>query len=127
MPDDDGIEAVGVRRKIGRAGNDAAQGVIEAALAFGIDSLDDHAARVAAAGKQHGQINRGRHAAHSVDVAQLFGERAVILDAFRAGPRQVDVRGDAEQAVLNRAAKARVHRQRNHQRGHARGDSDHGK
>ncbi len=87
VPDDDGVEAVGIRREIRRARNDAAQRFIEAALAFGIDSLDHHAARVAAARKQHGQINRGRHAAHSGDVAQFFGERVIILDALGAGPR----------------------------------------
>ena len=58
---------------------------IDCAFEFRIDALDHHAARVAAAGKQHRQINRGRDAAHAGDVAQLFGERAIILDAFRAG------------------------------------------
>ena len=55
--------------KIGRPRNDFAQRFLGSALDFGVDSLNNDAARMPASGKQHRQINRGRHAAHAVDVA----------------------------------------------------------
>src|SRR6267378_917192 len=82
---------------------------------------------MAASGEQHGKINGRRHAAHAIDVAQSFGKRAIVRDAFGAGARQIDVRGYAKETVLNRPAKSSIHGQRNHERRHASGDSDHGK
>ncbi len=54
MPHQDGIEPIGIGRKIGRPGNNVAQGFVGSLLQRGIDPFDDHAARVAGSGKQHG-------------------------------------------------------------------------
>jgi hypothetical protein len=57
-------------------------------------------------------------------VAETFGERAVIFDSLRAGPRKIDVCGDAEQAILKRVPESAVHRERHNQRAHARRDAE---
>ena len=44
MPDDNGIESVGIRLKISRAGDDPAQSFVAAALDFRVNSFHDDAA-----------------------------------------------------------------------------------
>ena len=101
VSDDNRIEAVGIGDEICGAGNDVMQGFIGALFEVRIASLDHDAACVTAAGKQHGQINRGSHTANAVDMAQPVGESAVFGDAFRAGMREIDVRGHTKQAILD--------------------------
>jgi len=86
------------------------ESLIDAPFALRIDSFRDHAAGIACEGQQNRLIGRGRHRAHAGCVAELGGEGLVVLNATCAGPREGDVRGDAKEAVLQRLAKACVHR-----------------
>ena len=101
------------------------QSFARAAFKLRIDALQHDAARASAGGQQNRVIDRRLDRAHAGSTAQPRHQSLVIADSLRADGFQIDVRGDAQQAVADRLAKSGVHRERDHQRGHARRHADH--
>jgi hypothetical protein len=96
------------------------------ALVLRDDAFQDAALRAGAAGDQHLLVDGGS----SGDDVRLFfqtrEQRLPVADSVALNAQQIDVRGRAQQAVLQVLAKAVVDGQRDDERGHAGRHSDDG-
>ena len=92
------------------------QSLTRAALEFRINTLQHDSTRLSSGGEQHRGINRRFDRAHARRVTEARHQPAVVADSVRSDWFEVDVRGDAEQAIANRLTKSGVHRERDYQR-----------
>jgi hypothetical protein len=119
------VNAVRIRGKIQTPCYDMLQRLVALPLALRIDPFRYHAARLPRKRQQHRLVDRRCNSTRTRYGRKLRGHFFVVLDSAGTRPREGNVGRHSQQPLLQGFPETRVHRECDHQRGHARGHSNH--